>query len=76
MNKKRRSELNRALVLIETAKGIVEMALFQEESALDNIPENFESSDMYIESENAVEAMEGAIENLDEALDRIREALS
>jgi hypothetical protein len=41
MNDARRQEIQRALTLIGEAKGILELALCQEEVDLDNMPENF-----------------------------------
>ncbi len=75
MNKKRRIELNRALGLIDSAKVIIDRALSEEESALDNMPESFESTDRYIESEEAIEAMSEVMENLENASDRIGDVL-
>jgi hypothetical protein len=45
MNDARRKEIQRALTLIGEAKGILELALSQEQDDLDNMPENLQGDE-------------------------------
>ena len=45
MNDARRKEIQRALTLIGEAKGIVELALSQEQDDLDNMPEDLQGDE-------------------------------
>lgn len=64
MNKKRRASISEALFLIDSALKIVSKVSMEECNSLENIPDNLQSSDMYSESEYAVESLSSAEEYL------------
>ena len=55
MNDARRKEIQRALTLIGEAKGILELALSQEQDDLDNMPEDLKGDEAGQRAEEAVE---------------------
>lgn len=81
MNKDRRKELyaiaNKLLALkgtndddieeeLESAKSDLDMILYEEESYMDNIPENMQSGYKYQKAEDACSNIENAIDALDD----------
>lgn len=69
MNKQRRASLRSASAHLSMAVDIIRDVRYEEQDAMDNIPENLQSSERY-------ETMEEAVDHLDDALDAIREAES
>lgn len=67
MNKSRRSRLIEAMEKMNLAKAIVLAVLEEEESALDSLPENLQSSERADKMEAAIEAMNEAIDSITEA---------
>ena len=67
MNKKRRASISEALFLIDNALKIVSRVNMDECNSLENIPDNLQSSDIYTESESAVESLSSAEEYLSDA---------
>ncbi|MGI6175785.1 MAG: hypothetical protein ACOYJC_06455 [Christensenellales bacterium] len=65
MNKERKNQIQQAVNLSVEAKDILDDVRQDEQDALDNTPENLQSSDRYYENESAIEALDDAIENLD-----------
>ena len=51
MNDARREEIQRAVTLIGQAKGILELALSQEQDDCDNMPEDLRNNDLGEKSE-------------------------
>lgn len=74
MNNQRRNRLTDAISLLERASDIVEDVKSDEESALDNMPENLEGSERYEKMESAVESLDDAISSISDAIDSIGEA--
>lgn len=68
MNETKRKSLREALSLISRAI-ITEGVCDKEQDALDNCPENLQSTDRF-------EAMESAVENLNDAVEKLEEAKS
>jgi hypothetical protein len=60
MNDARRKEIPRALTLIGEAKGILELALSQEQDDLDNMPEDLQGDEEGQIAEDMVDALERA----------------
>src|SRR6516164_10003465 len=58
MNDARRKEIQRALTLIGEAKGILELALSQEQDDLDNMPEDLQGDEEGQIAEDMVDALE------------------
>lgn len=69
MNETKRRSLREALSLISRAIIITEGVCDKEQDALDNCPENLQSTDRF-------EAMESAVENLNDAVEKLEEAKS
>lgn len=65
MNKARRRELERAIVLMDKAREILEEVLEQEQEAFDNMPESLQCSERGEQMEEYIATMEEAVDNLD-----------
>lgn len=74
MNKTRRSRLIEAMEKMNLAKAIVLGVLEEEESALDSLPDNLQSSERADKMEAAIEAMNEAIDSITEAHDSLEKA--
>ena len=75
MNDARRTEIQRALTLIEQAKGIFEVALAQEQEDFDNMPEDLRSDETGQRAEDAIDALERATTCCDDAMSACQEAI-
>jgi hypothetical protein len=75
MNDVRRKEIRRALALIGEAKGILEVALTQEQDVFDNMPEDAQDGEDGQRAEDAVDALERATTCCDEAITACEEAI-
>lgn len=64
MNKFRRKQIEKAIVLIDEAREILEEARDEEQEAFDNMPESLKTSERG-------EAMEGCISTLEEFIDNL-----
>lgn len=73
MNKKRRASVSEALFLLKKSLDIIRDTCLSEEDAMENIPENLQSSDAYSESENAVSCMESAEDHISDAISDLEE---
>lgn len=67
MNEAKRKSLREALSLISRAIIITEGVCDKEQDAMDNCPENLQSTDRF-------EAMEIAVENLNDAVEKMEDA--
>jgi hypothetical protein len=67
MNDKRRASLQEASQLLGRAAVIIERVSDDEQDAMDNYPENLQSTEKF-------EAMESAVDNLNDAVEKISEA--
>lgn len=76
MNKKRRTLLESARLLLTQSANIIERASEQESDCLDNIPESLQDTDRYEKMEKAVENLEAALEHIESAKDCIDEAIA
>ena len=70
MNNKRRKEIKEAITKIEI---LVQNILDEEQESFENMPENLQSSEIAIISEDAQENLEAAIEALEEAIAYLEE---
>jgi len=75
MNDTRRQEIQRALTLIGEAKGILELALFQEQEDLDNMPEDLQGDEAGQIAEDVVDALERAAMGCGDAITACKEAM-
>ena len=74
MNNKKRTLLKDVQALLSKSLEKLSLVLDDEESCLDNIPENLQDSDNYERMEEAVGRLESAIESIENAQDDISEA--
>lgn len=77
MNKERRKQLSKAIDLLEQAKTIISTIQFEEEMALNNMPESLQDSERYdIMSDNVDDLsdisddIESMVDNISEVIDR------
>jgi len=75
MNDVRRKEIRRALALIGEAKGILEVALTQEQDEFDNMPEDAQDGEDGQRAEDAVDALERAVACCDDAITACEKAI-
>ena len=75
MNDARRKEIQRALTLIGEAKGILELALSQEQDDLDNMPEDLQGDEEGERAEDVVDALERAAMACGDAITACKEAV-
>ena len=75
MNDTRRQEIQRALTLIGEAKGILELALSQEQEDLDNMPEDLQGDEAGQIAEEVVDALERAAMGCGDAISACKEAM-
>jgi hypothetical protein len=75
MNDARSKEIQRALTLIGEAKGILELALSQEQDDLDNMPEDLHGEEAEERAEDVVDALERAAMGCGDAITACREAM-
>ena len=75
MNDVRRKEIRRALALIGEAKGILEVALTQEQEEFDNMPEGAQDGEDGQRAEDAVDALERGATCCDDAITACEEAI-
>lgn len=71
MNKRRREKLNAANALLEKASDIIFNVVDEETDALDNTPENLQSSDAYYKREEIIDSLEDAISDISQASTQI-----
>lgn len=76
MNSDRRKRIKTVIQTIQTCTDIIDMVRDEEETAMDNMPENMQDSDRYSAMEDAVTNLEDAIEALDESVQKLEEAAS
>jgi hypothetical protein len=75
MNDARRTEIQRALALIEQAKDILEMALAQEQEDFDNMPEDLRNDETGQRAEDAIDALERAATCCDDVMSACQDAI-
>lgn len=75
MNETKRKSLREALSLISRAIIVTEGICDKEQDALDNCPENLQSTDRFEAMENAVENLNDAVEKLEDAKSNIEAAI-
>ena len=75
MNDARCKEIQRALILIGEAKGILELALSQEQDDLDNMPEVLQGDEDGQRAEDVIDALERAAMGCGDAITACKEAM-
>ena len=74
MNNRRRKALKDAHYLLERASEVISKVLDEEQDAVDNMPENLQSSEKYERMETAIDKLEEAVEQIDSVKENIDEA--
>ena len=75
MHDARRKEIQRALMLIGEAKGIIEVELTKEQDDLDNMPEDLRNDKTGQGAEDAIDALERALTCCDDGIAACEEAI-
>jgi len=75
MNDARSKEIQRVLTLIGEAKGILELALSQEQDDLDNMPEDLQGDEAGEIAEDVIDALERAAMGCGDAITACMEAI-
>lgn len=75
MNVKRREQLRNAIILMNSARDIVEIITDEETDSADNMPENLQTGDKYEKMLYAIECLEDTTTHLDNAIENIENAL-
>ena len=75
MNDARRKEIQRALILLGEAKGILELALSQEQDDLDNMPEVLQGDEDGQRAEDVIDALERAAMGCGDAITACKDAI-
>lgn len=76
MNKARREKIKEAISYLDRAHAIIDTAYDQESDALENCPENLQSSERCERMEEATESMYEAMDHIDEAKSALEGILS
>ncbi len=71
MNIQRRKEISRIETALEELKNDLEIVLEDEQSALDNMPENLQESERATEMQDYIDNLETAIGSIEEAMDEL-----
>lgn len=76
MNNVRRKKLKEAEMYAGRIKDIISDVLDEERDCLDNTPENLQSNDRYLQSEETADNLEDSLSLIDEIIDTIQSACS
>ena len=71
MNRKRREMVLSAISTLESAKDVLDDVLYEETDAMENIPENLQSSERYEKMEENVDILQDAIDDINEAIEKL-----
>lgn len=74
MNNKKRTILSEASAFLGKALILVTQIKEEEEDALENMPENLETSERYEKMEDAISALEDTEESIESAIEKIETA--
>lgn len=75
MNNSRRKSLSEAINLLRSAYYMTETVCDAEEDSMDRVPENFQGTERYSQSEEAVDNLNDALDKIDDAISCIEEAI-
>ena len=73
MNKARRKEIERAILVIESVQLSLESLVDEEQEAFDNLPESIQGSERGDDMETAISILEDQRSNLDDVLNELGE---
>lgn len=75
MNNKRRAEIRKIHMVLETILSDIERVKDEEELAYDNMPENLQYSDRGEASQEAIDCLEEVYNNMEEIIDLLEEVV-
>lgn len=75
MNNKRRAEIRKINMVLETILSDIERVKDEEELAYDNMPENLQYSDRGEASQEAIDCLEEVYNNMEEIIDLLEEVV-
>lgn len=75
MNKQRREKLFSILKRLRDLHSELESLIEEEDESRDNIPENLQSSNHYVDSEDASESMGDAFDSIGEAIESLEKVI-
>lgn len=75
MNNKRRTEIRKIRMVLETILSDIERVKDEEELAYDNMPENLQYSDRGEASQEAIDCLEEVYNNMEEIIDLLEEVV-
>ena len=75
MNNKRRAEIRKIHMVLETILSDIERVKDEEEFAYDNMPENLQYSDRGEASQEAIDCLEEVYNNMEEIIDLLEEVV-
>lgn len=75
MNNKRRAEIRKIHMILETILSDIERVKDEEELAYDNMPENLQYSDRGEASQEAIDCLEEVYNNMEEIIDLLEEVV-
>ena len=75
MNNKRRAEIRKIHMALETILSDIERVKDEEELAYDNMPENLQYSDRGEASQEAIDCLEEVYNNMEEIIDLLEEVV-
>ena len=73
MNKRRRERVRQAVAQLTAVREELSDVLLEEDMALDGVPENLQSSQRYMDMEDAVDTLNEAIDDIDSAIDGLED---
>ena len=74
MNNARRSKIAEVVTSLNSLSMKIDRIMDEEQSGLDNIPENLQGTERYQKSEEAVSALEDAMNSLEECIEHLETA--
>lgn len=75
MNNKRRAEIRKIHMVLETILSDIERVKSEEELAYENMPENLQYSDRGEASQEAIDCLEEVYNNMEEIIDLLEEVV-
>ena len=75
MNRARRAELNKIINTLRELRESIDVVRYDEETAMENMPESLQESERYDAMSEAVDAMSDAYDCIEEAIDRLEGAM-
>ena len=76
MNRARKHKIKEAIKHIDCGASLLTTVLDQESDVMDNWPENLQSTERYIQCEDAVDGLETALSNIHEALPYLEDIIA